>query len=203
MNKCKHCGKEFSTEYNYCPYCAEPIETENEFTELKGLTREERVQRSYRVTTIVVAILLFLSMFFVGMFLGWTFYPGTAGNDAFCDKDDVFAIVFWLSSIICWIVFRYVYWRFTKESKLQKRVRKQIISEQFLEDPTSICPYCGSHDTKIYREGYNYNKGFWMRMAGVKGGGYIAGMNSNRARCHCINCGKDWKTNYDYRFLDK
>jgi hypothetical protein len=42
-----------------------------------------------------------------------------------------------------------------------------------------------------------------MRMANVKGGGYAAGFNRNRARCHCMNCGKDWKTNYDYRFLDK
>ena len=65
------------------------------------------------------------------------------------------------------------------------------------------CPRCKSENIKIYREGYDYEKGFWMRMANVKGGGYAAGFNRNRARCHCMNCGKDWKTNYDYRFLDK
>lgn len=65
------------------------------------------------------------------------------------------------------------------------------------------CPRCKSENIKIYREGYDYEKGFWMRMANVKGGGYAAGFNRNRARCHCMNCGKDWKTNYDYRFIDK
>lgn len=65
------------------------------------------------------------------------------------------------------------------------------------------CPHCGSHDIKIYREGYNYNKGFWLRAFGVKGGGYVAGMNSNRARCRCMNCGYDWATDYDYRLIDK
>lgn len=65
------------------------------------------------------------------------------------------------------------------------------------------CPRCKSENIKIYREGYDYEKGFWMRIANVKGGGYAAGFNRNRARCRCMNCGKDWKTNYDYRFLDK
>ena len=71
------------------------------------------------------------------------------------------------------------------------------------KDNITRCPKCGSENIKIYREGYDYEKGFWMRMANVKGGGYAAGFNRNRARCHCMNCGKDWKTNYDYRFLDK
>ena len=65
------------------------------------------------------------------------------------------------------------------------------------------CPKCGGHNIKIYREGYNYTKGFWLRMFDVKGGGYVAGMNSNRARCRCMNCGMDWATEYDYRFIDK
>jgi Zn finger protein HypA/HybF involved in hydrogenase expression len=70
-------------------------------------------------------------------------------------------------------------------------------------DNIEYCPRCESENIKIYREGYDYEKGFLMRMADVKGGGYAAGFNINRARCHCMNCGKDWKTNYDYRFLDK
>lgn len=70
-------------------------------------------------------------------------------------------------------------------------------------DNIEYCPRCKSENIKIYREGYDYEKGFWMRMANVKGGGYAAGFNRNRARCHCMNCGKDWKTNYDYRFLNK
>ena len=70
-------------------------------------------------------------------------------------------------------------------------------------DNIDHCPQCGSHDIKIYREGYNYSKGFWLRMFDVKGGGYVAGMNSNRARCRCMNCGNDWATDYDYRLIDK
>ncbi len=70
-------------------------------------------------------------------------------------------------------------------------------------DNIEYCPRCKSTNIKIYREGYDYEKGFWMRMAGVKGGGYAAGFNRNRARCHCMDCNKDWKTNYDYRFINK
>ncbi len=71
------------------------------------------------------------------------------------------------------------------------------------KDNIDYCPKCGSHDIKVYREGYDYNKGFWLRLFDVKGGGYVAGMNSNRARCRCMNCGKDWATNYDYRLINK
>lgn len=71
------------------------------------------------------------------------------------------------------------------------------------KDNVYYCPACNSRNIKIYREGYNYNKGFWLRAFGVKGGGYVAGMNSNRARCRCMTCGYDWATDYDYRLIDK
>ena len=71
------------------------------------------------------------------------------------------------------------------------------------KDNVQYCPRCGSHNIKIYREGYDYNKGYWYRAFGVKGGGYVAGMNSNRARCRCMDCGKDWATDYDYRLINK
>ena len=93
---CRHCGKEYSEEFEYCPYCAEPKTTEKqkvEFTKLKHLTREERVKRSYINITIVVGVLLFFSMFFVGQILGWSIYPETLGSDMFCDKADIFAII--------------------------------------------------------------------------------------------------------------
>ena len=70
-------------------------------------------------------------------------------------------------------------------------------------DNIEYCPRCNSHDIKVYREGYNYTKGFWLRLLDAKGGGYIAGMNSNVARCRCMDCGNDWATNYDYRLIDK
>lgn len=65
------------------------------------------------------------------------------------------------------------------------------------------CPHCGSHDIKIYRKGYNYHKGFWLRMFDIKGGGYIAGMDANKACCRCMDCGNDWETDYDYRLINK
>lgn len=201
---CNNCGKEYSDEFAYCPYCAEPIEKPKvEFTKLKHLTKEERVKRSYKIVTIVVAILLFFSMFFVGQFLGWQIYPETLGNDAFYDEADTFAIVFWIFTIFAWVLFRWLYWLITKEKLMSKRVKKQIITDQFVVDRTSICPKCGSHNIKIYRKGYNYKKGLLLRLFDVKGGAYIAGMDSNTTCCRCMNCGNDWETDYDYRLIDK
>lgn len=201
---CRHCGKDFSDDFEYCPYCAEPIEKPKmEFTKLKHLTREERVKRSYKNVTILVAVLLFFSMFFVGLFLGWFFYPGAMGNDAFFDDADAFAIYFWIATIVGWLIFRWIYWMATKESLLKKRIKKQIITDQFMSDSTSVCLACGSHNIELYRKGYNYRKGFWLRIFDVKGGGYIAGMDSNNTCCHCMNCGNDWETDYDYRLIKK
>ena len=201
---CRHCGKEYSDEFAYCPYCAEPVEKPKvEFTKLKHLTKEERVKRSYRNITIVGAVLLFFSMFFVGQSLGWKLYPETLYNDVFCDAADIFAIIFWIATIILWIILRCVYWIFTKEKLMSKRIKKQIIADQFMVDRTSICPYCGSHNIKLYRKGYNYKVGFWGAIFGVRGSGYAGGFNANHTCCHCMNCGKDWETDYDYRLIDK
>ena len=91
----------------------------------------------------------------------------------------------------------------TDWSKVDDLFKEVTNNLQNNKENITQCPKCGSENIKIYREGYNYNKGFWLRIFDIKGGGYIAGMNSNRARCHCLNCGKDWKTNYDYRFIEK
>ena len=201
---CRHCGKEYSDDFEYCPYCAEPVKKSSvEFTALKHLTREEKAKRSYRNITIAVAVLLFFCMFFIGQVLGWSIYPDTVGNDAFCDKADVFAIVFWLGSIVVWVLSRWIYWLLTKDRFMQKRVRKQIITEQFMVDRTSICPSCGSHNIKVYRKGYNYKVGFWGAIFGVRGAGYAGGFNANHTCCRCMDCGKDWETDYDYRLIDK
>lgn len=66
---------------------------------------------------------------------------------------------------------------------------------------TTVCPKCHSRNIKIYRKGYNYKIGFWGAIFGVKGAGYAAGFDSNKACCRCMNCGKDWETDYDYRLL--
>ncbi len=203
---CRHCGKEYSDEFAYCPFCAEPKPIEKpkvEFTKLKHLTREERVKRSYRLVTVIVAVLLFLTMFFVGMFLGWCIYPDTLGSDAFFDEADTFAIIFWAATIIVWLLSRWIYWLITKEKLMGRRVRKQIITDQFMFDRTSICPSCGSHNIKLYRKGYNYKVGFWGAIFGVRGAGYAGGLDANHTCCRCMNCGNDWETDYDYRLINK
>lgn len=88
-------------------------------------------------------------------------------------------------------------------SEYFKSDREKVVDIQFQKDQTSICPRCGGHNIKIYRNGYEWNKGFWYRLFDVKGGHYAAGMKSNRARCRCLNCGNDWLTDYDYRLIKK
>lgn len=68
---------------------------------------------------------------------------------------------------------------------------------------TTVCPKCHSRNIKIYRKGYNYKVGFWGAIFGVKGAGYAGGFDANTACCRCMDCGKDWETNYDYRLIDK
>lgn len=202
---CRHCGKEYSDDFAYCPYCAEPVKSEKqfEFTKLKNLTREEKVKRSYKIITFLIAFLLFLIMFFVGQSLGWFFYPGTLENDAFHDEADTFAIIFWIVTVVGWLIGRWIYWEITKNAKMNQRIRKQIITEQFAKNTTSICPSCGSHNIKLYRKGYNYKIGFWGAIFGVRGAGYAGGFDANHTCCRCMNCGNDWETNYDYRLINK
>jgi Zn finger protein HypA/HybF involved in hydrogenase expression len=70
-----------------------------------------------------------------------------------------------------------------------------------IRDNIDHCPKCGSHNLKLYRKGYNYKVGFWGSIFGVRGAGYAAGIDSNKACCRCMNCGNDWETDYDYRLL--
>lgn len=63
------------------------------------------------------------------------------------------------------------------------------------------CPRCKSNNLKVYRKGYDWNRGFWYRMFNIKGGHYLAGAENNRAVCHCKDCGKTWETDFDIRHL--
>jgi len=65
------------------------------------------------------------------------------------------------------------------------------------------CPKCGSTNVKLYRKGYNYKVGFWGAIFGVRGAGYAGGFDANNTCCRCMNCGKDWETDYDYRLINK
>lgn len=124
--------------------------------------------------------------------------------------DAFFVIVLFLLPMILLAVAVYLSIKNSKQKNDYSKIKEQfndicVSVNEIHNSKNNIdhCPKCGSHNIKIYREGYNYTKGFWLRTFGVKGGGYVAGMNSNRARCRCMNCGDDWATNYDYRFIGK
>jgi hypothetical protein len=92
------------------------------------------------------------------------------------------------------------------ESDLNKAVGifNSTIKEAFnARNNIEYCPYCGSHDIKLYRKGYNYKVGFWGAIFGVRGAGYAGGFNANNTCCRCMDCGKDWETDYDYRLINK
>ena len=84
-------------------------------------------------------------------------------------------------------------------NKLLVRIGAEM-SKKHLYD---VCPRCGSHNIKHYRKGYNYKVGFWGAIFGVRGSGYAGGFDANNTCCRCMDCGKDWETDYDYRLINK
>lgn len=82
-------------------------------------------------------------------------------------------------------------------NKLFVRLGNELTKKQNV----SRCPRCYSKNIKIYRKGYNYYTGFWGSLFGVRGAGYAGGFDANKACCHCMDCGKDWETDYDIRKL--
>ena len=207
---CRHCGKEYSDEFSYCPYCAEPKPKNMKEVFRAEPTEEEQINRAnqgadghYFLITLVVAVLWFVFGFVICMFLGWYLYPGTLGNDAFRDDADTFAIIAWLVVLFGWIVLRCLYLRLMDKNGRSRRARRFVILDQYAKDSTSICPNCGSHNIKVYRKGYDYKVVFWGSIAGVRGSGYAGNIGANTACCRCQNCGNDWETDYDYRLIDK
>lgn len=61
-----------------------------------------------------------------------------------------------------------------------------------------VCGECGSRNITVYKKGYNWNKGFWYRMFDIKGGHYLAGMDSRNAMCKCRDCGNDWDSGREF-----
>lgn len=170
---CLHCGTEIPIDKEYCPNCAEPRPKPE-------LSVDEIYVNKKSTTGLIVGIVsaVFLQIFC--LFFG------------------LFGLIYSLITIpplpfLSWYGFR-------RQAliDLKKNSRETIIEKQYMMDQTSVCKYCGSHDIKVYRNGYNYSMGYWLRKYG---GGYIAGMDSNRARCRCQNCGYDWLTDYDYRVI--
>lgn len=176
---CRYCGKEYSDDFSYCPYCAEPkpvVRTE---------AQEHKEYDNKMLTRLIVKL-------FVGIaFVGIAFFVYISIEGAKVGVAIFIAIV-----ALCGMELVPVleYFINTRPGK------SRTINMQFSKDQTSICPKCGSHNIKIYRKGYNYGHAFWFRKYG---GNYTAGLDSNTACCRCMNCGNDWETNYDYRLIKK
>ena len=84
-----------------------------------------------------------------------------------------------------------------------EKTKKDLTEALNIRNNIDHCPKCGSTNIKIYRKGYNYKVGFWGAIFGVRGAGYAGGFDANNACCRCMNCGKDWETDYDYRLINK
>lgn len=175
---CRHCGKQFADDAKYCPYCAEPVPKAPKSLEQNYIDTMTNRARFWSIFGCV--ILQFLALLCMGPLLGLVFGA--------C----VFPVSIWA-----------IMYRIHKDAveKMQKNDRRAIIDKQFVADQTSICPECGSHNIKVYRQGYDYRPGFWGSVAGVRGAGYVGGFDANNARCRCMNCGHDWETKYDYRLI--
>ena len=179
---CRHCSKEFSDEFEYCPYCAEPKYNKQPKTE-----KYHHWGNAGFEIIIGMVILLFFSFVYA------VFNNSLDGEII---ESKLFKTFLWVYipfqiTHIVYVIIRY------------KNKKNRLRMEQFHYDKLSVCPSCGSHNIKLYRKGYNYHKGFLLRMFNIKGGGYIAGMDSNNVCCRCMNCGHDWETDYDYRLINK
>lgn len=182
---CRHCGKEYSDEFAYCPYCAEPKHSNR----LKVKKYHHWGSAGFKIVVGIVTLLFF-------SFVYALFQNAINGDGVTIDENGL------LCSFLCiYIPLQIVH--IVGVIIKYKNKQNRLIMEQFHYDKTSVCPKCGSHNIKIYRKGYNYNKGFWLRSFDIKGGGYIAGMDANNTCCRCMNCGKDWETDYDYRLINK
>lgn len=171
---CRHCGKEYSDNFAYCPYCAEPKPEREKSLEEKYIERVDTEYKRWNIGSMV-------------------------GSTVFCVLATLLLGPIGLLIGIINFVVMLVYGK-TKNKKAKNPGRQFVINSQFSNDQTSICPKCGSHDIKIYRKGYDYGHGFWFRKYG---GGYTAGIDRNTACCRCMNCGNDWETDYDYRLINK
>lgn len=84
-------------------------------------------------------------------------------------------------------------------NKILARIGNELVKKRNI----NYCPRCNSRNIKLYRKGYNYKIGFWGAIFGVRGAGYAGGFDANNTCCRCMDCGKDWETDYDYRLIDK
>lgn len=194
---CPHCKKEYDDSFKYCPYCAEPKPE-------RVQTLDEKINekdKSIWAIGLGVIFIAFIPNVIIGYVISIIVYLLTPLEDMYdvnqiyesavkiIDSEKIFTIaaivsaVIGLLYVICW--------------KLKSR-RGKMIDIQFSEDQTSICPQCGSHNIALGRKGYNWKEGYRNSVLDIKGGFYLAGMDSRRVTAHCQNCGHSWLTNREW-----
>lgn len=174
---CPYCGKPYQEGDRFCAACGEPFDVE-------AVGKEIEKKYKYRNTMILfflkyegIMAILSLSITF-GMFIGLA-----SGMGSFPFFRYFLGILFLLTIFpIC-----VVWYRISNK-------RRRVIDEQFVMDQASICPVCGSHDISLGRKGYDWNKGFWYSVFKVRGGHYLAGMDSRSVTAYCNKCGHKWET---------
>jgi hypothetical protein len=190
---CRHCGKEYSDEFAYCPYCAEPVRPIDRLTEEQRANYYKNITGTKnRIVSVLLGIVLF-PISWIAIYL-WNFVDLFLNDAEYYGGWTISLYAFLISIAVVVIGFLIEHFKSDKQ---------KLIDIQFDNDETSICPQCGSHNIKIYRKGYNYKVGFWGAIFGVRGAGYAGGFDANKTCCRCMNCGKDWETDYDYRLIDK
>lgn len=185
MKKCVNCGKMNLNNATVCKECQCEVFAEFEIKEPKKLENIEDTEhreklRESKTNNIVVSILFFLVAYF-------PIYLILTLVDLFVSYEFVASLV--IDFVISAIFFSIWYFKSDKE---------KLIELEFSNDQTAICPHCGSHSITLGSKGYDWNKGFWYRMFNIKGGHYLAGMNSRQVIGNCNDCGHKWKTNKEW-----
>lgn len=199
MKKCPNCGKMNLDKSDVCKECQCEIDCVAPGTfAIHSAAMSEEIQPKKRVTNYgrnIVTVLLAIVMFpiaWIAIYL-WNGYDIIANGSDYYGGWTIsfYALLVSIGIVLIGFAIEYL-----------KSDEQKLIDIQFDNDQTSICPHCGSHNIKIYRKGYNYGKGLkWSLLGGGRYGRYVAGMDSNKACCRCMNCGNDWETDYDYRLI--
>lgn len=195
MKKCPNCGKMNLDKANVCKECQCEIHDVAPGTfkapVSQPITKSEKITNHKRIIRVVFSGVILFPISWIAIYL-WNFIDLVFNDADYYGGWTITAYSLLISVAV--IVIGLLVERFKSD-------KQKLIDIQFDQDQTSICPKCGSHNIKIYRKGYNYKVGFWGAIFGVRGAGYAGGFDANNACCRCMNCGKDWKTDYDYRLI--
>lgn len=181
--RCIHCGKTSSDGHNYCPYCAKPLHKPEK-------TIQEKYEIYEPIETLSNAIKIFFKKTLIAFFSlcpFWIINLNTINPILNFEGVIFLSLAYGIFMGIVHIV-----------KQKDRTPREKMIAAQFHNDPTSICPKCGSHNIALGRKGYDWDKAFWSSLFGNNSGIYAAGMDSRKVTGYCRDCGASWETNREW-----